>query len=257
MEKVTPAIRKFVKSLATAKGRKAEKAFVTERTKNVTDLLDSRFKLRLLIATYAWFEEHKSLRADASKCLQATMADMERMTTLSSPSDVLAVFDIPDQESVGVPCEAKLYLALDGIQDPGNLGTIIRLADWFGVDTIYTSADTVDPYNPKCVIASMGSIGHVDVIECDLPETLADAAKRGLRIWGTFLDGRNIYELKCSAKTGGIIVMGNEGKGISPQTAATVTDRISIPSYPPGCTKADSLNVAMATAITLAEFRRP
>lgn len=257
MESVTTSIRKIVKSLASPKGRREYRAFVTERSKNVLELLDSRFTLRWLIATSAWFENHRLPKIPQGKCLKATTADMERMTSLSTPSDVIAVFDLPVQDSALSPLQSTLYLALDGIQDPGNMGTIIRLADWFGIDTIFAGHGTVDAFNPKSIIASMGSIARVNVVECDLDELLRDATSRGITVWGTFMEGINIYDAVETEVPTGIIVMGNEGNGISSSVASMVTHRVTIPPYPADRKGAESLNVAMATAIILAQFRRP
>lgn len=182
---------------------------------------------------------------------------MERMTSLNTPSDVIAVFDLPVPDLSINPLQSTLYLALDGIQDPGNMGTIIRLADWFGIDTIFAGHGTVDAFNPKSIIASMGSIARVNIVECDLDVLLRDATSREITVWGTFMDGMNIYEAVESEDPTGIIVMGNEGNGISNSVASMVTHRVTIPPYPAGVKSAESLNVAMATAIILAEFRRP
>lgn len=254
IETLSTSLRKLVQSLSSAKGRRETGLFFTERTKNVLDLLGSRFTLRYLIARHAWFEEHKDLDVYTSLCRKATTADMERITSLSTPADVIAVFEIP-QNSQPSPLSSKLTLALDAVQDPGNLGTIIRLADWFGIDTIYAGHGTVDPYNPKCVISSMGSVARVHIVSTDLKELLSEAGQKDIPCWGTFLDGENIYDLGPTA-SGGIIVMGNEGNGISAEVAAVIPNRISIPPYPADRKGAESLNVAMATAITLSEFRR-
>lgn len=256
MERVSQAIRKTVRSLATAKGRRESNAFMTERNKNVLELLDGPFGLRHIIATHAWYEERPDIQARyGDVCLKADKADMERMSTLSTPSDVIAVFELPEPPVMPTFDRDSLYIALDGIQDPGNMGTILRLADWFGVDTVLAGKGTVDAFNPKTVIASMGSIARLQVVECDLPSALDSAARRGINIWGTFLDGENIYTALDTVSPAGIIVLGNEGNGIAPQTEAAVTRRISIPSYASG-RHAESLNVAMAASITLAEFRR-
>lgn len=255
MEKITATIRKTVKSLSTAKGRREHSAFLTERTKNVLELLGGRFQLRWLIGTYAWFESHPQLNVPAEKLFQATSVDMERMTSLSTPSDVMAVFEMPDYEWFGELNIDELYLALDNVQDPGNMGTIIRLADWFGVRTIFASLDCVDAFNPKTVISSMGSIARVRVVSCHLDNVLKKAREFNVPVWGTFMQGESIYNLKDNTR--GIIVMGNEGKGISTEVEELVTRKITIPGYPEESASAESLNVAMATAITLAEFRRP
>lgn len=145
----------------------------------------------------------------------------------------------------------KLSIALDGIQDPGNLGTIIRIADWFGITTIYCSEDTADCYNPKVVQATMGSLAHIDIVYTDLEALLRQYDGP---IYGTLLDGQNIYQQELSSE--GIIVMGNEGNGISPAIRQLVTHKLLIPNYNPSSETAESLNVAIATAITCAEFRR-
>lgn len=257
IERLSASTRKLIGSLASAKWRREHSLFVTERTKNVLELLDSHFRLRYLVANHAWFEAHRQLKVDESRCRMAKNDELERMTTLAAAPDVLAVFEIPD-DSV-LPAELKsdrLYVALDSIQDPGNLGTIMRIADWFGVDTIFAGAGTVDVFNPKCIIASMGSVARVRVVYTDLADLLDRASALNIDVWGTFIDGESIYSLPASASPTGIVVMGNEGNGIGDEIAAKVNRRISIPPYPADRHGAESLNVAMATAITLAEFRR-
>lgn len=257
MEKISASQRKTVKSLSSAKGRKEHGAFIVERTKTVLELLDGPYPLRMLIATSKWYDEHRDIYLHPDICFQATTADMERMTTMRTPSDVIAVFDLPCQsQKLALPTINSLTLALDGIQDPGNMGTIVRLADWFGVRDIYAGHDTVDVFNPKCILATMGSIARVTVHYCDLEEFLFSATQCNIPVWGTFLDGENIYRSLDRQAPTGIIVMGNEGKGISPRIAELVRNRIHIPAFPNGRPGAESLNVAMATAITLAEFRR-
>lgn len=254
MNEISIRIRKTVRSLSTTKGRRAEGCFVVEGTKSVLDALGS-FELRGLYATSAWYDSHSDVRVSETLCYCATRAEMERMTSLSTPSDVMAVFAIPTYPLPRVTRD-HLYLALDDVADPGNLGTIVRMADWFGVEDIFASRDTVDIYNPKAVMATMGSIGRVRVHYVDLHELLARSADGGVQVWGTFLDGVNLYDMDSTAPTGGIIVMGNEGHGISADVARTVTRRLYIPPYPANRHGAESLNVAVATAITLAEFRR-
>ena len=145
-------------------------------------------------------------------------------------------------------------MALDDVQDPGNLGTIIRIADWFGIEHIFCSSGTADVYNPKTIQATMGAIARVKLHYCNLPDFLKSASQKNTPIFGTFLDGENIYTQELPAN--GIIIMGNEGNGISKQIAEMVTHRILIPNYPQGCETSESLNVAVATAIVCAEFRR-
>jgi TrmH family RNA methyltransferase len=160
---------------------------------------------------------------------------------------------IPDIELSTNLLEGKLSLALDDIQDPGNMGTIIRLADWFGIDFIICSNSTVDVFSPKVVQASMGAISRVKVIYCDLQKTLSEYNKL-IPIYGTFMGGSNIYNEKLASKA--IIVMGNEGNGISPDVEKLITDKIHIPSFATNRSTVESLNVAMATSIVCSEFRR-
>ena len=148
----------------------------------------------------------------------------------------------------------RLSLALDGVQNPGNLGTIIRLADWFGISDIYCSADTADCYNPKVVQATMGAILRVKVHYLQLADFLKKTAANKTPVYGTMLDGVNIYQSELTPA--GVIVMGNEGKGVSDECARSFTHRLLIPSYPPERQGSESLNVAMATGIVCSEFRR-
>ena len=226
------------------KFRKREKCFVAEGPKVVGDLM-RRYKPIAVYATDEW--HHDTLPA-------TTINDDElrRISFLQTPQQVLAIFPIPEEEElVGVE-SGKLALALDSIQDPGNLGTIIRIADWFGIDTIYCSEDTADAYNPKVVQATMGSLAHVHIIYCNLLG-LFDTLPPSYPVYGTLLDGDDIYQQTLSQE--GIIVMGNEGNGISQAVRERITHRLLIPNFHEG-DSAESLNVAIATAITCSEFRR-
>ena len=231
---------RLIRSLESKKSRKREGLFVAEGPKVVADLLQAGFIPYSIFSTTA--------RADATS---VTEDELQRISFLQHPQEVLALFRIPDSTEVTLPGDNELCLALDGVQDPGNVGTIIRIADWFGISTIYCSEDTADVYNPKVVQATMGSIAHVHIIYCSLPELLAQAT---CPVYGTLLDGENIYEKQLTAN--GIIVMGNEGNGISPVIREKVTHRLLIPNYNTGNHTAESLNVAIATAVTCAEFRR-
>jgi TrmH family RNA methyltransferase len=186
---------------------------------------------------------------------------MGRISALSSPSPVLAVLRKPKDSIIDcisqlMPLISKggLYLALDAIRDPGNLGTIIRLAHWFGISDIVCSEESADCFNPKVVQATMGAILRVRVHYLPLADFLARSAKEGTAIYGTMLDGDNIYSAEL--KPTGVIVMGNEGKGVSAECARSFTHKLLIPSYPPERQGSESLNVAMATGIVCAEFRR-
>ncbi len=244
---ITKADISFVRSLADRKARAEHGLFVVEGPKMVAEALASGFVVRRVFglpefSRFAGFEE-------------ASHKDLERMSSLRAPQGVLAVVGM--SRAAFVPGAAhNLTLALDGIQDPGNLGTIMRIADWFGIRAVLCTEDTVDCFNPKVVQASMGAVFRVGVTYLpDLPARLHAYADSGIPVYGTFLDGENIYSATLSSA--GIVVMGNEGNGISPHAAAAVTRRLLIPPYPAGADTSESLNVATATAIVCSEFRRP
>ncbi|MDE6647537.1 MAG: RNA methyltransferase [Prevotella sp.] len=230
---------KLVRSLELKKNRKRENLFVAEGPKVVGDLLRTGYRPHTIFSTTS--------RADAQL---VTEEELRHISFLQHPQEVLAIFEIPAAPHPS-PASQQLSLALDGIQDPGNLGTIIRIADWFGIGTIYCSPETADVYNPKVVQATMGSIAHVSITYCDLVELLSTAQ---CPVYGTLLDGDDIYQQPLTPH--GIIVMGNEGNGISQAVRPLITNRLLIPNFNPATETAESLNVAIATAITCSEFRR-
>ena len=243
---------KLIRSLELKKFRTRENSFVAEGPKVVGDLL-AVMRPKMVFATSQWISENNTNGIDVE---MVSEDELSRISFLQHPQQVLAVFPMPSyDESIDYAKElkGKLTLALDSVQDPGNLGTIIRIADWFGIETILCSHETADAYNPKVIQATMGSIARVRIIYTDLTETL-EAIASEMPIYGTFLDGENIHSRQLPQEA--VIVMGNEGKGISQDVARLVTDRVLIPNYPAGRPTADSLNVAIATAITCAEFRR-
>jgi TrmH family RNA methyltransferase len=186
--------------------------------------------------------------------LEVNFEEFKKISNQKNPQGILAVFgkatDIAlSLEEIG----SELSLALDEIQDPGNMGTIIRIADWFGIKHIFASQTSADAFAPKVVQASMGALARVQVQEVDLENFLLPL-KDKLPIYGTFLKGENIYTTPLSSN--GIIVLGNEGNGISPAIEKLVTERLFIPNYPPGNTTSESLNVSVAAALVCAEFRR-
>lgn len=233
---------KQVKLLEQKKHRQQTGLFVAEGPKVVGDLFRCGFKAHVVYAT----TDYK--RPNNVDCVEITADELRKLSFLQHPQQVLAVFYMPRLNEIPEP--QGLCLALDGVQDPGNLGTIIRIADWFGIETIYCSQDTADAWNPKVVQATMGSIARVNIVYTQLKELLK---KSSLPIYGTLLDGENVYSKNLSAD--GIIVMGNEGNGISADVREIVKEKLLIPSYRNGDT-AESLNVAIATAIICAEFRR-
>lgn len=236
---------KYVHQLEHKKFRKQEGLFIAEGHKAVGDLLAAGYHPSQLYATTEWLASNPRFTAS-----EVTNDELERLSLQKHPQHVLALFPIPEMNPE--PIEGKLSILLDNIQDPGNLGTIIRIADWFGIGTIYCSLGTVDAWNPKVVQATMGSIARVHIIYTD-PLELLDTLPADYPVYGTLLDGQNIYTQQLTNY--GLIVMGNEGNGISDAVRARVNHRLLIPDFHKGDT-ADSLNVAIATAITCSEFRR-
>lgn len=242
---------KLVRSLETKKGREREGLFVAEGPKVVGDLLHI-MEPHIIFATRGWIEEHGS-RAQGT-VVELSSEELRKLSFLQHPQQVMALFPIKEADDIQLDAnDNNLYIALDGVQDPGNLGTIIRIADWFGITRIFCSRDTVDVYNPKVVQATMGSVARVEVVYTDLARFFASLPE-GYPVYGTFLDGEDIY--KKSLTSHGVIVMGNEGRGISSEIAELVNSRLLIPNFHKGETTADSLNVAIATAIVCSEFRR-
>ena len=237
----------FVRSLAEKRVRDQERLFVAEGSKLTEEILASKFVVRRIYTT------RTDLKGKNIEVVD--QREMERISQLKSANDTLAVVEQPNHKLSLANLRGKLTIALDGVQNPGNLGTIIRLADWFGVEDIICSRDTADCFNPKVIQATMGAILRVRVHYTDnLPALLQEAHREGLNIYGTLLDGGNIYDERLDAS--GIIVMGNEGRGITDETRTTLTHRLLIPPYPADAPTSESLNVAMATGIILAEFRR-
>ena len=242
---------KYIRSFQQKKQREAEGLFIAEGPKTVGDLLAAQ-RARLLVATAEWLATNK---ANAERVVEVTEEELRRASLVQHPQQVLALFPIPQTatDHVHRMDENELVLALDGIQDPGNLGTIIRIADWFGIKHIYCSTDTADAYNPKVVQATMGSIARVYIYYINLRELIANRPE-GMPVYGTLLDGDSLYAQRKENR--GIIIMGNEGRGISPEIIPLLTHRLLIPPYPADRRTAESLNVATATAIVCAEFRR-
>ena len=248
---LSKATLKLIKSLELKKNRNESRLFVAEGGKTVCDLLECGLKAQKILATGKWLSCHKL--PHATEVIEVNEEEMKRASFLRAPQGVLALFEQPSHPIDKSAPEKRLCLALDNIQDPGNIGTIIRLADWFGIEEIFCSNGCADVYNPKTIQATMGAIGRVKIFYTDLPRLL-DEVKKTAPIYGTFLDGEDIY----SKETGnnGIIVMGNEGNGISDECAQHINERLLIPNYPKGRSTSESLNVSTATAIICSEFRR-
>lgn len=231
---------KLITSLKQKKYRQQHGFFVVEGVKTITELLNSNLKLHKLYTTV-------SFNINAKDEVIISDSDLKRISYLKTPNKALAIFEIPIQESIE---KTGLIVALDAIRDPGNLGTIIRLCDWFGVKELVCSNETVDCYNPKVIQATMGSITRVNVSYVDLEDFLKEVK---MPVFGAFMEGNNVYSKALPKK--GVLVMGNEANGVSKTIEAIVSEKVSIPRF--GDLQAtESLNVATATAILLSEFRR-
>ncbi|MBO7229859.1 MAG: RNA methyltransferase [Bacteroidaceae bacterium] len=248
---ISKSLLKQIKSLEQRKFRKESALFVAEGGKTVQDLIDTGIEVKNIIATDEWLKTHK-LNTTAEITV-VNDDDMKKASFLRTPQGVLAIFKQPSHEIDYTLPERELCLALDNVQDPGNMGTIIRIADWFGIENIYCSNGSVDIYNPKTVQATMGAIGRVKIHYTNLPE-LIERLKEKTPVYGTFLDGEDIYSSKLNER--GIIVMGNEGNGISDECGRLIKERLLIPNYPKERSTSESLNVSVATAIVCSEFRR-
>lgn len=249
MQDINNGIIKVVRSLAVKKYRDDERLFVAEGTKCVRDTWDY-FNCKWLICTRVWHDRLANATMH-DKIVLANNQQMAKMSQFSNPSDVIAVYEMPEKAIDENEVRDGLNIVLDNVQDPGNLGTIIRLADWYGIKNIFASIGTVDVYNHKVVQATMGAISRVKVHYCDVPNLLEEY--NDLPVWGTFLDGDNIYQSELENK--GFVVFGNEGQGIGQKVAKLVTKRLLIPSWNSGETS-ESLNVGVATAVVISEFRR-
>lgn len=236
----------LIKSLQTNKGRKLHKLFVAEGIKCISDILASDLELVYLFETETVFER-KKFKEIAHTIENITSSDLNKISSLTIPNNCLAVFGIPELKAIK---DSGLVVVLDSIQDPGNLGTIIRLCDWFGVQQVVCSMDTVDVYNPKVVQATMGATVGVSVVYADLEKYLS---KTKLPIFGTFMKGDDVYN--STLPENGIVLLGNEGNGISEKIEKLVTNRLTIPNFNKYL-HAESLNVATAAAVVLSEFRR-
>ena len=240
---------KWIKSLELKKNRKETQLFVAEGHKLVSDNLHV-MRCQVLVATCEWYASNPLAKAPEMYVVSAQ--EMSKVSFLKTPQEVLAVFEQPSNPLALEDLRTKLSLVLDTVQDPGNLGTIIRIADWFGIEHIICSPETADCFAPKTVQATMGAIARVKVHYTPLVpfmEILKD-----LPIYGTFLEGENIYDENLTSE--GLIVMGNEGKGISAEIERLVNRKIHIPSFPADRPTSESLNVAIAASIVCAEFRR-
>lgn len=250
----------FVNSLKQKKYREEHQLFIAEGPKMVSELLKSEIEVKQLYATKAFLSK-KAVEKQID-CVEIGYSELERLSSLVTPNEVLAVCKIPNYVFNKTELKGKLTLILDSIKDPGNMGTIIRIADWFGIETIICSRESADAYNPKVIQSTMGSIARIKLHYLNLMDffnELKDESllNTGFPVFGALLEGENIYTKGLTAE--GFIVIGNESKGISDSILPYITEKISIPSfshYRPDKGEAESLNAAVAAAIICSEFRR-
>jgi TrmH family RNA methyltransferase len=242
---------KYIRSLESRKYRNLHNAFVAEGNKLVSDMMHS-FECEWILAKPSWIAAQGGVAAAELEVDEKD--EIRKVSFLSTPQDVIAVFKRPAYDVRRADASRRLVVALDGIQDPGNLGTIVRLADWFGVGHIVCSPDTADVFSPKAVQATMGALSRVHIYYTSLPAYLEAASSRSIPLYGTFPNGDDLYAHPLSGS--GVIVMGNEGNGIRPEVERLIHQKLCIPSYPPEQATSESLNVAIATAVVCAEFRR-
>lgn len=245
---ISKAKLKYIHSLELKKNRKADGVFVAEGPKLVEDLLPS-FEPVYIAATAEWIASNPHVSAE-----EISEDELKKASFQEHPQQVIAIFRQPEYAVDAVDAvRDNLCIALDDVQNPGNLGTIIRLADWFGIENIFCSQGCADLYNPKVVQSTMGAMARVKVHYCNLPGMISSLPAE-TPVYGTFLDGDDLYTKPL--KSHGLIVMGNEGNGVSDAVGKLVTERLFIPNYPKGRETSESLNVAIATAVICAEFRR-
>lgn len=250
MYSVSNSIVKFVTSLSQKKYRDKENCFVAEGTKCVLDTWQ-HFSHRMIIATQKWYDTFGD--QSMSEIIHiANKMQMQKMSQFATPSEVIAVYEIPDMEYSTNDLSNELTILLDGLQDPGNLGTIIRLADWYGIKNIFCSKKTVDVYNHKVVQATMGAISRIRVHYCNLETLITD--NPNIPVFGTSLDGENIYTTKLP--NNGFVIFGNEGNGMTNELKVLTTSNLLIPSGCGNNATSESLNVGLAAAITISEFCR-
>ena len=245
---------KLIKSLALKKNRLKQNLFLVEGDKNVSEVLASNFCVENLLATSKFLDDNKALIKKAKLVTEATQQEIELTSLLKNPQNSIAICKLPKSKEIPNNFKTDFCIYLDDIQDPGNLGTIIRICDWFGMNQLFCSPKTADLFNPKVIQASMGSFCRIEVFYTPF-ETVAKLAKNeNFPILGAFLEGENLYKQKLPKKA--IVVVGNEGNGISKEVKNKIEQKIKIPEFSQNATSAESLNVSVATAIICSEFKR-
>jgi len=243
---------KLIRSLHLKKYRYEYNLFVAEGSTNVLDMLSSPFNLQWLFARESWIEKFERKLQDV-EVQTVSGKEMEKMSHLKNASEVLAVFKLPEFPDFNAAKIDDYVLALDDIKDPGNMGTIIRTADWFGIDNIICTHETVDAYNPKVIQASMGSLARVRVHYLNLQEVLSEMPV-DMDVYGAFLHGDPVSSVEKNGR--GVILIGSEAHGISKDYLSLITHKVTIPSFAKGKSGAESLNAAIATSILCYEFKR-
>jgi TrmH family RNA methyltransferase len=253
-DRISKARLKELALLKQKKSRGEQVVFVAEGEKIVGEVLGSDLKVKTILGTKEWLlANKKKLQLSNFEVFEVYDEELARVSNLKTPNKVLVVAEIPEQKFNVHELKNKLTLVLDDIQDPGNLGTIIRLADWFGIENIICSENTVDVYNPKVIQSTMGAFLRVKLKYINL-NVFFKEIDNSIPIYGAFLEGKDIYKEQLTSS--GIIVMGNESKGISTEIGQFISNKITIPSFSKNDAKTESLNVSVATAIICSEFRR-
>ncbi|MDX8338707.1 RNA methyltransferase [Draconibacterium sp. IB214405] len=245
---------KLINSLALKKYRSKEKLFLIEGDKMVKEALDSDLNIEHLIVTSQFLARYDIEQTNAVRHTEVDERELKKMSLLQHPQNSLAICELPEKPEFPATLPDGLSVYLDGIQDPGNMGTIVRICDWYGIKHIFCSPDSVDLYNPKVIQASMGSFNRVTLFECEFPELFALAQKSNTPCFGAFMNGENIYQQQLPQQA--VLVMGNEGNGIRESVEKLITNKLSIPNFSENNVKAESLNVSVATAIICSEFKR-
>jgi len=237
----------FVNALHQKKYRKEHSLFIAEGIKSITEFLDSDYKVDTIFCTSEYLQKFSKITQKV-KLLDVSEGELKKISTLITPQHALALIKVPEKTNIkSESFKGKLTLALDGVQDPGNLGTIIRTADWFGFSDIVCSLDTVEAYNPKVVQATMGSLSRMNIYYTELSELLE---KCKFPVYGALLNGKNVYEVDFASE--GFLVLGNEGNGISAEIMPKITQAVTIPRFG----EAESLNVAISAAVLCSEIKR-
>ena len=243
---------KLIKSLARKKFRLKEKLFLVEGDKNVVEVLNSDYKIEKLFATKAFVSSNNNSCKNATVIIEVEQNDIKKASLLQTPQNCLALCSLPKEPVFPDKLNNNLSIYLDDIQDPGNMGTIIRICDWFNIENLFCSSNTADFFNPKVIQASMGSFCRVNYFKADFTSVANLAQQDNIAVFGAFLEGKNIYTVRLPEKA--ILIMGNEGNGISKELESYIDRKIKIPEF--SDKGAESLNVSVATAIICSEFKR-